>query len=97
MCGHNESDVELNLRTLREKTNIIRTVIYNKYNLLYERFFIINIIYYMNSYSLIKWVFKVFSLRFFNIHIFENTEQEKRKNFSILWFFSKCSKIQFYV
>ena len=47
--------------------------------------------------------FKVFSLRLlkkkqiFFIHIFENTEQEKRKNFSILWFFSKCSKIQFYV
>ena len=46
--------------------------------------------------------FKVFSLRLlkkqiFFIHFFENTEQEKRKNFSILWFFSKCSKIQFYV
>ena len=37
--------------------------------------------------------FKVFSLRFlkkniFFIHIFENTEQEKIKNISILWFFS---------
>ena len=36
--------------------------------------------------------FKVFSLRLldkkiFFIHIFENTEQEKRKNISILWFF----------
>ena len=40
-----------------------------------------------------EWVFKVFSLRllykkYFFIHIFENTEQEERKNFSILWFFS---------
>ena len=57
----------------------------------------------MNSYSLMEWVFKVFSLRLlhkkkiFFIHIFENTEQEEKKNFSILWFFSKCSKIQFYV
>ena len=52
----------------------------------------------MNSYSLMEWVFKVFSLRLLKkIHIFENTEQEERKNFSILWSFSKCSKIQFYV
>ena len=47
--------------------------------------------------------FKVFSLRllkknkYFSYIFFENTEQEKKKNFSILWFFSKCSKIQFYV
>ena len=47
--------------------------------------------------------FKVFSLRLlkktkiFFIHIFENTEQEENFFFSILWFFSKCSKIQFYV
>ena len=61
-------------------------VIYNKYNLLYERLFIINIIYYMNSYS-VGMVFKVFSLRLFHTYFFENTEQEKRKNFSILWFF----------
>ena len=41
----------------------------------------------MNSYSLMEWVFKVFSLRLLKkIHIFENTEQEKRKNISILCF-----------
>ena len=42
----------------------------------------------MNSYSLMEWVFKVFSLRLLKKHIFENTEQEKKKNISILWFFS---------
>ena len=65
-------------------------VIYNKYNLLYERLFIINIIYYMNSYS-VGMGFKFFSLRLLHKNIFhtyfENTEQEKRKNISILWFF----------
>ena len=39
----------------------------------------------MNSYSLMDWVLR-FSLWFFYIHIFENTEQEKRKNISILCF-----------
>ena len=65
---------------------------YNKYNLLYERLFIINIIYYMNSYSLMEWVlkgflFEIFIYKFFSDIFFENTEQEKRKNISILWFF----------
>ena len=55
-------------------------VIYNKYNLLYERLFIINIIYYMNSYS-VGMVFKVFSLKFFHTYFFENSEQEKKKEY----------------
>ena len=41
----------------------------------------------MNSYSLMEWVFKVFSLRLLKKKtFFENTEQEKRKNISILCF-----------
>ena len=43
----------------------------------------------MNSYSLMEWVFKVFSLRLFlkkKKTYFENTEQEERKNISILCF-----------
>ena len=41
----------------------------------------------MNSYSLMEWVFKVFSLRLLKKkNIFENTEQEERKNISILCF-----------
>ena len=36
----------------------------------------------MNSYSLMEWVFKVFSLRLFKKKtFFENTEQEKKKEF----------------
>ena len=63
---------------------------YNKYNLLYEQLFLDGM------------GFKVFSLRLlhtkiFFIHIFENTEQEERKNIFYSLFFSKCSKIQFYV
>ena len=58
-------------------------VIYNKYNLLYERLFIINIIYYMNSYS-VGMVFKVFSLRLF-IYIFLRI-QNKRKERIFLFF-----------
>ena len=42
----------------------------------------------MNSYSLMEWVFKVFSLRHLHTFFFENTEQEERKNISILCFFS---------
>ena len=40
----------------------------------------------MNSYSLMEWVFKVFSLRLLKKTFFENTEQEERKNISILCF-----------
>ena len=41
----------------------------------------------MNSYSLMEWVFKVFSLRLLKKKtFFENTEQEERKNISILCF-----------
>ena len=41
----------------------------------------------MNSDSLMEWVFKVFSLRLLKKKtFFENTEQEERKNISILCF-----------
>ena len=40
--------------------------------------------------------FKVFSLRLLHTY-FENTEQEKKKEYFYSLFFSKCSKIQFYV
>ena len=40
----------------------------------------------MNSYFLMEWVFKVFSLRLLKKTFFENTEQEERKNISILCF-----------
>ena len=44
--------------------------------------------------------FKVFSLRLLHTNIFfhtyfENTEQEKRKNISILWFFFSLSVLRF--
>ena len=42
----------------------------------------------MNSYSLIEWVFKVFSLRLFHTFFFENTEQEKKKEFFLFFGFS---------
>ena len=67
---------------------------YNKYNLLYERLFIINIIYYMNSYSLMEWVLKGFLFeifikknKFFSDIFLRIQNKRKEKNFSILWFF----------
>ena len=55
-------------------------IIYNKYNLLYERLFIINIIYYMNSYS-VGMVFKVFSLRLFHTYFLRIQNKRKKKEF----------------
>ena len=39
--------------------------------------------------------FKVFSLRLLYFFFFENTEQEERKNISILWFFFSLSVLRF--
>ena len=71
-------------------------VIYNKYNLLYERLFIINIIYYMNSYS-VGMGFKFFSLRLLHKNFLRIQNKRKERIFLFFGFFSKCSKIQFYV
>ena len=61
-------------------------VIYNKYNLLYEWLFIINIIYYMNSYS-VGMVFKVFSLRLFYTYFLRIQNKKKERIFLFFGFF----------